>query len=101
MYEIFLNSIADLLSHIIGPVSHQQLSGNCYYCLNIKNCKMLRKRNAFVEMQGAEFKQVGYQLIDQIADFMDNIRRRPVTVSMSLAELSETIGHHPLPESGK
>src|SRR5882762_4673450 len=101
MYEIFLNSAAGLLSHINELLSHKLVAGNCYYCMNIKNCNMLRKRNALVEMHGAEFKQAGYWLIDQIADFIDNISRRPVTVNMSSAQLSEIIGHHPLPEYGK
>lgn len=62
---------------------------------------MPRKRNASVEMHGAEFKQAGYRLIDQIADFIDNIGQRPVTVNLSSTALLEIIGHHPLPESGK
>jgi aromatic-L-amino-acid decarboxylase len=62
---------------------------------------MLRKRNALVEMQGVEFKQTGYQLIDQIADFIDNISQRPVTINLSSTQLSEIMGDHPLPENGK
>jgi len=62
---------------------------------------MLSKRNAPVEMQGAEFKQTGYRLIDQIAEFLDNICRKPVTVDLSSAQLSAIIGRHPVPEHGK
>ncbi len=62
---------------------------------------MLRKRNALVEMQGAEFKQAGYQLIDQIANFIDNICRKPVTANLSSAQLSAMVGNHSLPENGK
>ncbi|HXB92815.1 MAG TPA: aminotransferase class V-fold PLP-dependent enzyme, partial [Puia sp.] len=58
-------------------------------------------RNTFVEMRGAEFKQAGYQLVDQIADFIDAIERKPVTISASAAEISEMIGHSSLPESGR
>jgi len=56
---------------------------------------------ANVEMQGTEFKQAGYQLIDQIADFIDNISRKPVTTNASSAQLSAIIGHQSLPETGK
>jgi hypothetical protein len=66
-----------------------------------KNCNMLPKRNAPVDMQGSEFKQTGYQLIGQIADFIDNIRRKPVTTKVSSTQLSDTIGLHSLPEYGK
>ena len=62
---------------------------------------MHRKRNALVEMQGSEFKQTGYQLIDEIADFIDNICRKPVTTNASSAQLSAIIGHHSIPEYGK
>jgi aromatic-L-amino-acid/L-tryptophan decarboxylase len=66
-----------------------------------KYCNMLPKRNAPVEMQGSEFKRVGYQLIDQIADFIDNIREKPVTANLSLAQLSAMVGLDSLPEYGK
>lgn len=62
---------------------------------------MLPKRNAPVEMQGAEFRQAGYQLIDQIADFIDNIGNKPVTTNPSSVQLSTLIGLDPLPEYGK
>jgi aromatic-L-amino-acid decarboxylase len=62
---------------------------------------MLPKRNAPVEMQGSEFRQAGYQLIDQIADFIDHIREKPVTTSPSSAQLSAIIGLDPLPDQGK
>lgn len=62
---------------------------------------MVLKRMAKVEMQGAEFKQAGYQLIDQIAGFIDNISRKQVTTKASPARLSVIIGHQSLPETGK
>jgi aromatic-L-amino-acid decarboxylase len=60
-----------------------------------------KKRNAPVEMPGSEFRQAGYRLIDQIADFIDNIGDKPVTTNPSSAELSTLIGLDPLPEDGK
>lgn len=62
---------------------------------------MPRKRQTPIEMQGTEFKQAGYQLIDQIAGFIDNISQKPVTMDTSSAQLLEIIGRHPLPEHGK
>ena len=52
-------------------------------------------------MQGAEFRQTGYRLIDQIADFIDHIGGKPVTTNASPPQLSDIIGLDPLPESGK
>src|SRR3984957_5471867 len=90
----------DLLSHIIEPLSHELSARNDYYCIYNPGCNMLPKRNAPVEMQGSEFKQIGHQLIGQIADFIDNICRKPVTTDASSAKLSGIIGHHSLPEYG-
>jgi len=61
---------------------------------------MSGKRNVPIEMPGAEFKEIGYRLIDQIADFIDNIHGRPVTTDLSFTELSAIIGRAPLPEEG-
>jgi aromatic-L-amino-acid decarboxylase len=62
---------------------------------------MLSYRNAPVEMQGSEFKRTGYQLIDQIADFIDNIGGKPVTTNASSTQLADIIGLDSLPEYGK
>ena len=52
-------------------------------------------------MQGSEFRRAGYQLIDQIADFIDHIRLKPVTTNASSVQLSGIIGLGSLPETGK
>jgi len=62
---------------------------------------MSGKRNALLEMPGSEFKEIGHRLIDEIADFIDNIDQRPVTTDLSFAQLSAIIGRAPLPEDGK
>jgi aromatic-L-amino-acid/L-tryptophan decarboxylase len=62
---------------------------------------MHQKRIAPVEMPGVEFRQAGYQLIDQIADFIENIASKPVTTKASPGELSALIGNSPLPEQGE
>jgi aromatic-L-amino-acid/L-tryptophan decarboxylase len=59
------------------------------------------KRNAPVEMQGSEFKAAGHRLIDQIADFIEDISDKPVTTGLSSVELSRLVGQGPLPEHGK
>ncbi len=59
--------------------SHKPAAGDSYYCWIFKNCDMLPTRNAPVEMPGSEFRRTGYQLIDQIADFIDNISRKPIS----------------------
>jgi len=62
---------------------------------------MSGKRNVPIEMRGAEFKEVGYRLIDQIAGFIDSIDRKPVTTDLSFTQLSSIIGRTSLPEDGK
>jgi aromatic-L-amino-acid decarboxylase len=62
---------------------------------------MPRIRNAVVEMDAAEFRKNGYQVIDKIADFLDDIRQKPVTVNASSKKLLEVIGDESLPENGK
>ena len=52
---------------------------------------MLPKRKAPVEMQSSKFKQTGYQLIDQIPNFIDNICTKPVTTNASSTQLNELL----------
>ena len=58
-------------------------------------------RSAPVEMHGEEFRQIGYRLVDQIGDFIDTIRQKPVTTDRSPAEISDLIGKKSLPEDGR
>ena len=51
-------------------------------------------------MSGAEFRAVGHQIVDLIAEFLDSIRERPVTTSSSPAEIRELLGSDALPEHG-
>lgn len=51
-------------------------------------------------ISGAEFKTIGYQLIDQLAAFLDGIGQRPLTTSLSSGQLSDLIGRNPLPDNG-
>jgi glutamate/tyrosine decarboxylase-like PLP-dependent enzyme len=61
---------------------------------------MLPKRNAPIEMEGSEFRRAGYRLVDQIAEFIDNIHGKPVTTNASSVQLSGIVGNDPLPEHG-
>src|ERR1700722_13906352 len=62
---------------------------------------MQPNKQAPIEMPGAEFKQAGYRLIDQIADFIDNISRKPVTTHVGPGELQRILGVDPLPQQGR
>ncbi len=61
---------------------------------------MKNKRETPIEISKAEFKKVGYQLIDAIADFIDTIEERPVTTGASPEQLQPIIGTASLPENG-
>lgn len=61
---------------------------------------MIKNRETPIEVGKEEFKEIGYRLIDTIADFLDTIEQRPVTPGESPKQLQELIGNAPLPESG-
>ncbi len=58
------------------------------------------KRETPIEIKKEDFKKLGYQLIDQIADFIDNIDERPVKLNESPTKLQELLGNISLPEKG-
>src|SRR5579863_430537 len=53
-----------------------------------------------IQIPGREFKKIGYELIDQIAGFLDSIERRPVTTGESAAQVQDLLGNDGLPEYG-
>jgi glutamate/tyrosine decarboxylase-like PLP-dependent enzyme len=57
-------------------------------------------RKTPVEIGKEEFKKIGYQLIDRIADFFDSIDQRPVTTGASPNQIQAILGTSPLPENG-
>ncbi len=61
---------------------------------------MTNNREAPVEINREEFKRAGYRLIDSIAEFIGDIRQRPVTTGESPKQLQAILGNSPLPESG-
>lgn len=57
-------------------------------------------RQSPIEIDKAEFKKIGYQLIDTIADFISNIESKPVTTGESPEQLQKILGTAPLPLNG-
>ncbi len=61
---------------------------------------MKKHRETPVEINKNEFKKIGYQLIDKIADFIDTIDGRPVTTGESPEQIQTILGNTSLPENG-
>ena len=53
-----------------------------------------------IELDRKEFRKIGYQLIDSIADLFESFDNRPVTPGDSPLKLQELLGDLPLPENG-
>jgi hypothetical protein len=60
----------------------------------------LRNRHAPLEISSAEFRQLGYLLVDQIADFLQSLPQRPVTHAVSPQDVRKLIGTDAIPEHG-
>jgi glutamate/tyrosine decarboxylase-like PLP-dependent enzyme len=60
---------------------------------------MTNKRQSPIEMGKEEFKRIGFQLIETIADFIDTIHEKPVTRQESFEELQQALGISDLPEN--
>ncbi len=60
----------------------------------------LRNRLAAAEMTPEEFRDLGHQLVERIADYLSNVRQRPVTPNDPPAILRKLAGDGPLPEEG-
>jgi len=61
---------------------------------------MINSRVSPIEVSKEDFRKTGYQLIDAIADFIHNIRERPVTTGESPKQIQTVLGASPLPEEG-
>lgn len=66
--------------------------------ISVKN--MTDSRDTSIEINKEEFKKIGYQLVDKIADFLDSIAEKPVTKGESPMELRKIIDNVSLPEIG-
>lgn len=60
----------------------------------------MNKRETPVEISKDAFKKIGHQLVDTIADFLEEIRIRPVTTGESPVQLQQLLGNKPLPQEG-
>src|ERR1700736_2250219 len=61
----------------------------------------LRYRIAPLEMTPSEFRKVGRQLVERIAEFLCTLPNRPVTVNESSSVIREALGTGQLPEEGR
>jgi len=55
-------------------------------------------KNEFGDMPVSDFRKFGYQLIDWIADYLDNIENYPVLAKTEPGEIKNNLPDHP-PES--
>jgi glutamate/tyrosine decarboxylase-like PLP-dependent enzyme len=61
---------------------------------------MPKTRKTPIEISKEDFQKIGYQLIDQIADFLDTIDQKQVTPGESPKQLQKMIGEGSLPVDG-
>lgn len=62
---------------------------------------MSNRRNAVINMTSESFKTSGYQLIDKIANLLDDIYKKPVTTGETPGELRNLLPSSVLPENGR
>lgn len=60
----------------------------------------LRYRQAPLTMRGAEFRQLGHELVDRIAQLFEDLPQRPVTSGESPQAIRQLLGTATLPEKG-
>jgi len=61
---------------------------------------MANLRKTSIESGKEEFREIGYYLVDAIADFLDGIKQKPVTSGESPKQLQAILGGASLPENG-
>jgi len=52
-------------------------------------------------MGTAEFREVGHELVDRIADFLESLPDRPITAAMTPTDVRKLIGTGKLPQQGR
>jgi glutamate/tyrosine decarboxylase-like PLP-dependent enzyme len=62
--------------------------------------KELRERNAPLEMSPEDFREIGYRVVDQCANFLESLPQRPVTPGETPSELRNLLGSKALPDKG-
>ena len=61
---------------------------------------MDRLRRTPIEISRDDFRKTGYALIDNISDFFETIKERPVTTGESPTQIQNLLGNASLPETG-
>ena len=62
---------------------------------------MAKSRRSTIEMDKEEFRKIGYQLIDDISNFIGSIDQKPVTPNEGPSQLQGLLGNATLPENGR
>ncbi len=62
--------------------------------------KDLRQRNAPLEIAPEDFRDLGYQVIDQLATFLESLPQRPVTPGETPSDIRKLLGNNTLPDEG-
>ena len=63
---------------------------------------LINNRSTSIDISPSEFKKLGYDLVDRIAELMETIRDKPVTTAESSEEIREVLnGAASLPEKGE
>jgi aromatic-L-amino-acid decarboxylase len=62
--------------------------------------KELERRSSPLEMQPEEFRKAGYRVVDQIADFLAELPRKPVNPAPTPEGVRELLGDEHLPQKG-
>ena len=61
---------------------------------------MTHHRETPVEISKQEFKEIGYQLIDAVSEFLDTIAEKPVTSAETSEQIQKLLGNTVLPLNG-
>jgi len=56
------------------------------------------RRNS-IDIDQEDFRKIGHELVDRIADLLSSMGDRPVTTKNTPKELGDLLGRHPLPEN--
>ncbi len=67
----------------------------------METLQSLKQRSAPLDMSPSEFRNVGYRVIDQIAEWLGALPQRPVATDESPAALRALLGASSLPEHGR
>ena len=58
------------------------------------------ERSSALNMSGEDFREIGHELIEQIAEFYDSLPQRDLTAAKSPSEIRDLLGTDQLPDKG-